>query len=156
MTELEHGQRAIDPRERFFFPENFEQVIKARAGVASGNRETGRMDNRAQLHAKLFRGRFHRSFNFTRRKIFDSAKRFTDGLQPSLVFSRKIFGDAFWSVNDSIREVETAVGRQFIKSIDLAFAGLERSPNVIVRKILQLYPACAQSIPGQLLKSVIG
>src|SRR5207249_2081927 len=60
------------------------------------------------------------------------------------------------SVNDVIREVETAVGRQFIKSIDLAFAGLERGPNVIVRKILQLHPACAQSIPGQLLKSVIG
>ena len=77
-------------------------------------------------------------------------------MQSWLVFSRKIFGDAFWSVNDVIREVETAVSRQFIKSIDLAFAGLERGPNVIVRKILQLYPACAQSIPGQLLKSVIG
>ena len=64
MTELEHGKRAIDSREHLFFPENFEQVIKARAGVASGNRETGRMDNRANLHPKLFRGRFHRSFNF--------------------------------------------------------------------------------------------
>ena len=57
-------KRAIDSREHLFFPENFEQVIKARAGVAAGNRETGRMDNRADLYPKLFRGRFHRSFNF--------------------------------------------------------------------------------------------
>ena len=58
------GQRVIDSREHLFFPENFEQVIKARAGVAPGNGETGRMDNRADLYSKLFRGRFHRSFNF--------------------------------------------------------------------------------------------
>ena len=67
-----------------------------------------------------------------------------------------MFSYAFSVVFKIIVEVEPAVGRQFIKSIDLAFAGLERGPNVIVRKILQLYPACAQSIPGQLLKSVIG
>src|SRR5947209_971822 len=72
----EHGKRVIDSREHFFFPEDFEQVIKARAGVASGNRETGRMDNRANLYPKLFRGRFHRSFNVACRKIFDSAKSF--------------------------------------------------------------------------------
>ena len=64
LVELTGAKRAIDSCEHPFFPENFEQVIKARAGVASGNRETGRMDNRANLYPKLFRGRFHRSFNF--------------------------------------------------------------------------------------------
>jgi hypothetical protein len=64
VPQSKHGKRVIDSREHLFFPENFEQVIKARAGVASRNRETGRMDNRANLYPKLFRGRFHRSLNF--------------------------------------------------------------------------------------------
>src|SRR5207248_11389399 len=66
-----------------------------------------------------------------------------------------MFSYAFSVVFKIIVEIETAVGRQFINSIDLAFAGLERGLNIIVRKILQLYPACAQSIPGQLLKPII-
>src|SRR5438093_12272628 len=59
-----HGKRVIDSREHLFFPENFEQMIKARASVASGNRETGRMANRANLCPKFCRGRIHRSLNF--------------------------------------------------------------------------------------------
>src|SRR5438270_13941481 len=57
-----HGKRAINSREHLFFSENFEQMIETGTGVASGSRETGRMDNRANPYPKLFRGRFHRSF----------------------------------------------------------------------------------------------
>ena len=84
-------------------------MIETWAGVAPGYGETGRMHNRTRLHTKLFRGRFHGSFNFVCRKISDFGKRFMDGLQSWLVFGRKIFGDAFRAVNDVVREIETAV-----------------------------------------------
>src|SRR5947207_15043706 len=109
MTELEHGERPIETCEHLFFSENFEQMIETWAGVAPGYGETGRMHNRTRLHTKLFRGRFHGSFNFVCRKIFDSDKRFADRLQSSRVLGRKIFGDAFRAVNDVVREIETAV-----------------------------------------------
>ena len=51
-------ERAADPREHFFFAENFEKVIQARAGVAAGCRESRRMDERADFDAKICGGGF--------------------------------------------------------------------------------------------------
>ena len=50
--------RAIDPRQHFFFPENLEQMIEARPGVAAGHGEARRVHERAGFDAKLGRGRF--------------------------------------------------------------------------------------------------
>src|SRR5438046_3909277 len=58
-----HGKRAIDSREHVFFPENFEQIIKARASFDSDKRETGRMDNLCNLCPKFFTVCIHRSLN---------------------------------------------------------------------------------------------
>ena len=51
-----------------------------------------------------------------------------------------MFRDAFRIVFEFVGEIETAIGRQFIKDPDLAFAGLERGADVILRKILQRSP----------------
>ena len=80
------AKRAIDSREHLFFPENFEQMIQARPGVAAGDGETGRMNERADLHAKLCRSRFQRRFEFRWRRNFPSAaKASRTALQTRLV-----------------------------------------------------------------------
>ena len=45
--------RAIDARQHLLFAKNFEQVIEARAGIAAGDGETCRMNQRADFHAKI-------------------------------------------------------------------------------------------------------
>ena len=55
-------------------------------------------------------------------------------MQSRFVFRDEMFRHAIRVVDDVVREVETAVRRQLIEGIDLAFAGFQRSADVILRK----------------------
>ena len=52
---LEHAERMIHPREHFLFPENFEEMIKARAGIASSYRQARGMHEGADFDTELRR-----------------------------------------------------------------------------------------------------
>ena len=55
---LESGERSVDPRQHFFFSENFEQVIQAGPYIATSRCESCRMNDCADLYAELCRGTF--------------------------------------------------------------------------------------------------
>src|SRR3954447_21165797 len=67
-----------------------------------------------------------------------------------------MFSYAFRSVFNVVLEIEFAVRRQFIESIDLTLTSRKRCSDVTIGEILQLHPSGRQSIPGQLLKSIVG
>ena len=130
-------------------------MIQAGASVTAGYSETGRMHDHAGFDSQFLRGCFHRRFNFAYGKIFHTGKSFAHGFKSRLILSGKIFRDAFRMVFEIIVEVESAVSRELIEGIDLAFAGFERSQNVMIREILQLHAARSQRTPRQLLKPII-
>ena len=57
----------------FSFPENFEQMIKARSGIAARHGETSRMNERADFDAELCRGAFQCRFDFGSVEFFKRA-----------------------------------------------------------------------------------
>src|SRR5439155_15584173 len=102
----------------------------AGAGIAAGGRETGWVNDGADFDAELCRSRFHRCLDFGSCEILQTGERVANCLQTRLVFRRKIFGDALRIINDFFGEIETAVSRQFVKSIYLTLTCLERRMDI--------------------------
>ena len=133
-------ERAIDAREHLFFPENFEQMIQTRAGIAAGDRKPRRMNKRADFHAEIRRGRLERRFDLSRVKVLQRGERVAQRLQARLVFRDEMFRNAFGIVVDLVGEIEAAISGQLIKDLDLSFAGIERGAHVICGKFVNRSP----------------
>src|ERR1700686_3857313 len=110
-------------------------MVKARAGVAAGDGETSRVDERADFHAKFGGRGFHRRLQICSVEILQRSKRITDGAETRLVLRNEMFRDAFGIVADIVREIETAIRGQLAKDFEFAFAGIERGPDVIRREL---------------------
>jgi hypothetical protein len=54
-----------------------------------------------------------------------------------------MFGDTFRVVLEIVGEIESAIARQFVERIDLAFARLEGGTDVFVREVVDLDSARA-------------
>src|SRR4029077_258922 len=137
-------QRAINSRQYFSFAEDFEKMIEARAEIAAGDGEAGRMHERADFDAEFCGRGFKCRFNFGRIKLLQHAERIANGFEPRLVFGTKMFGDALGVVLEIVGEIEPAIGRQFVERVDLAFASLQRGTDVFVREVVDLDSARAQ------------
>ena len=152
-TRFKNSERAVDSREHLLFPENFEQMIQARSGIAAGNGETRRMDERADFDAQICRSRLQCRFDLVGVEILQrraSASR--TACKRGLFSAVKCLATPSGLQLDLIDKIETAIRRQLIKCVDLAFASFQCGPDVICGKFFRSNARRFQCSDAQFVK----
>src|SRR5438874_726652 len=109
-------------------------MVKARTRVAASDGKTSGVNKRADFRAELGGGGFHCRLQVCSVEVLQRGECITDGEEVRFVRRDEMFRDALEIVTDVVREIETAIRRKLAEDLELAFAGIERGPNVIRRE----------------------